>query len=28
LITDEKDKITWTINQDGLVSQLNTREDE
>ena len=27
-ITDEKDKITWTINQEGLVKQLNTRTDE
>jgi hypothetical protein len=27
-ITDEKDKITWTINQDGLVKQLNIRSNE
>jgi hypothetical protein len=27
-ITDEKDKITWTINQDGLISQLNKKTDE
>jgi len=28
LITDEKDKITWTINQDGLIQQLNNRHYE
>ncbi|HEY2583826.1 MAG TPA: carbohydrate-binding family 9-like protein [Mucilaginibacter sp.] len=28
LITDEKDRITWEINQDGLVKQLNIRTNE
>ena len=27
-ITDNKDGITWTINQEGLVKQLNTRTNE
>jgi hypothetical protein len=27
-ITDKKDNITWTINQDGLVKQLNTHSNE
>ena len=27
-ITDENDHITWTINQDGLVSQLNSKTNE
>jgi hypothetical protein len=25
LITDEKDNITWTINQEGLIGRLNSR---
>jgi hypothetical protein len=27
-IRDEKDQITWEINQEGLVKQLNTRTNE
>ncbi len=28
LITDEKDKITWTINQEGLIQAINYKSDE
>jgi hypothetical protein len=28
LITNDKDKITWTINQEGLISRLTTTVDE
>lgn len=27
-ITDETDKITWSINQEGLIRQINSRSDE
>jgi hypothetical protein len=28
MITDDSNKITWTINQDGLIKQLTTKIDE
>ena len=28
LITSDNDKITWTINQEGLISRLTTKADE
>ncbi|SDS63305.1 Carbohydrate family 9 binding domain-like [Mucilaginibacter mallensis] len=28
LITDDKDKITWTINQEGLIQSINYRSHE
>ena len=28
LITDDKDKITWTINQEGLIQPINYRSHE
>jgi len=28
LITDEENKVTWTINNEGLISRLKTKADE